>query len=96
MHQAQQRANVHPGAAIERYALFTAFRELFAGSPPRLCLVDDVHLADAGSLQLLEYLVRNTIALGSEPILWVFLRSPPVEGAEADPLTAGPTSAWWG
>jgi hypothetical protein len=75
---------------VERYALLTAFREMVAGSPPRLFVVDDLHLADAGSLELLEYLVRNTLALGTEPILWLFTRTPgEAGGAATDALARG-------
>ncbi len=78
-----------PGVPIERFALFTAFRELFVGTPPRLCLVDDLHFADDGSLQLLEYLVRNTRALRDEPILWVFTRTPGVRDEAMDGVVSG-------
>ncbi len=77
------------GGQLERYAMFTAFRDMVAGTPPRLFVVDDLHFADAGSVELLEYLVRNTLALGKEPILWLLTRTPGVADAAIDGLALG-------
>jgi tetratricopeptide (TPR) repeat protein len=74
---------------VERYALFAAFREMVAGTRPRLFCVDDLHFADAGSIELLEYLVRNTLNLGKEPILWLLTRTPGVADAAIDGLALG-------
>lgn len=73
----------------ERYALFAAFREMVAGTQPRLFAVDDLQYADAGSIELLEYLVRNTLALGKEPILWLLTRTQGVADAAIDGLALG-------
>lgn len=73
---------------VERFAAFSAIRSLLAGTPPRLVAVDNAHLADATSLELLEYLVRNTRALGAEPVLWVVTRTPG-EGADLAALAQG-------
>ncbi|MFN7143987.1 MAG: protein kinase domain-containing protein, partial [Myxococcota bacterium] len=74
---------------VERYALFAAFREMVAGTRPRLFVVDDLQFADAGSVDLLEYLVRNTLSLGHEPILWLLARAPGVADAAIDGLALG-------
>lgn len=78
------RAFGEGGRGVERYALFAAFREMVAGTRPRLFVVDDLHFADAGSVELLEYLVRNTLSLAREPILWLLTRTP-----GGDPATDG-------
>jgi tetratricopeptide (TPR) repeat protein len=75
--------------SIERYAMFTAFREMVTGTRPRLFVVDDLHFADAGSVELLEYLVRNTLSLGKEPILWLLTRTPGLNGPATDGLATG-------
>lgn len=82
-------ASAEGAVQVERYAMFTAFREMVAGTRPRLFCVDDLHHADAGSVELLEYLVRNTLALGSEPILWLLTRTPGVADAAIDGLAVG-------
>lgn len=70
---------------VERYTLFSAFREMIAGTRPRLFVVDDLHYADAGSIELLEYLIRNSLATAAEPILWLLARTPGI----ADPVVDG-------
>ncbi len=73
---------------VERYAMFAAFRDMVTGTRPRLIVVDDLHFADSGSIELLEYLIRNTLAIAHEPILWLLTCTPAGrEGAEG--LTTG-------
>jgi len=84
-----ERAFGEGGRGVERYALFAAFREMVAGTRPRLFVVDDLHFADAGSVELLEYLVRNTLSLAKEPILWLLTRAPGVADAAIDGLALG-------
>ncbi len=78
---------------IERFAAFAAVRSLLVDTPPRLVMVDNVHLADAASLELLEYLLRNTRALGADPLLWVLARTPGEGASLAHILEGGATGA---
>jgi len=55
----------------ERYPVLSAFRPLLADAAPAVLILDDLHLADGASLDLLEYLVRNTLSLAHEPVLFV-------------------------
>ncbi|MFZ5475250.1 MAG: protein kinase domain-containing protein [Myxococcota bacterium] len=75
--------------AAERYALFTAFREMVANTRPRVIAVDDLQFADPGSIELVEYLIRNTLALSKEPILWVLTRSPGVQDVALEGIASG-------
>ena len=59
---------------LERYAVFGALRALLLDSPARVVVLGDVHLLDDTSLELAEYLVRNTRSLADERILWVITR----------------------
>jgi tetratricopeptide (TPR) repeat protein len=77
---------------IERYAVFSAFREMVRNSRPRVVAVDDLQWADAGSIELLEYLVRNTLGLAHEPILWILARTPGIQEAPLVGLTTGSSS----
>lgn len=61
----------HDGATFERYAVFAAFREVLATSTRRVVVVDDLHDADPVTVELVEYLVRNTRSLVDAPVLWV-------------------------
>jgi tetratricopeptide (TPR) repeat protein len=72
---------------LERFAVFAALRGLLHGTPPRVIVVSDVHLLDDTSLELLEYLVRNTRSLANERILWVLTRTP--ESSRAGALVSG-------
>lgn len=61
-------------AIIERFAAFSAVRTLLAGTGPRVIALDDVHLADDASIELLEYLIRTTRSVNDEPVLWLVTR----------------------
>ena len=63
------------------YAVCTAFRDLLAGAAPLQLCVEDIDRADRGTLEVIEYLVRN---LAEHPVLFVFSRRPP---ADPDPLS---------
>jgi eukaryotic-like serine/threonine-protein kinase len=56
---------------IERYRVLTAFKELVVDRAPVVLLVDDVDSADPATVELLVYLIRNTIELSDEPVLFV-------------------------
>lgn len=76
-------------AVIERYTVFAAFRDILLGTPPRVIAVDDLQWADPGSLDLLEYLIRNTRSLASEKILWILARTDGVQDGRLDGLIDG-------
>ena len=67
---------------VDLYAICAAFRELIAQGGPRLICVEDIDRADRGTLEVVEYLVRN---LAEQPVLFVLTRRPPAD-AGADPL----------
>lgn len=50
-----------PGSGAERFRIYAAVRDLLAGWAQRglLVLLDDVHWADPGGIELAEYLVRH-------------------------------------
>ena len=77
------------GAVMERYTVFAAFRDILLGTAPRVIAIDDLQWADPGSLDLLEYLIRNTRTLGDEKILWVLARTTGVQDARLDGLVDG-------
>lgn len=60
----------------ERYPVLSAFRQLFVRDAPLLLLLDDLQHADRASLDLLEYLVRNTLELERLPFLYVLSEEP--------------------
>ncbi|MFT4978433.1 MAG: hypothetical protein ACI8S6_004343, partial [Myxococcota bacterium] len=64
------------------YAVCAGFRELLAGAAPLMLCIEDIDRADRGTLEVVEYLVRN---LSKSPVLFVFTRRPPEPGA-GEPL----------
>lgn len=68
----------------ERYPVLAAFKPLLSSRAPLVVIVDDLHDADGASLDLLEYLVRNTLELASEPVL--FIVSEELHGADRTPI----------
>lgn len=59
------------GVVRERYPVIAAFRELVVGRSPVLVILDDLERADPATLETLEYLVRNTLGLASEPVVYL-------------------------
>jgi len=64
----------------ERYQVISAFRELVVGRGPCVILVDDLERAEPATLELLLYLIRNTLELAAEPVLFLMGHEAP-EGA---------------
>ncbi|MCA9492602.1 MAG: AAA family ATPase, partial [Myxococcales bacterium] len=58
-------------ASGERYPVLAAFRDLLVERAPLVLIVDDTDRADPATVELLTYLVRNTLELASEPILFL-------------------------
>ncbi len=71
----------------ERYPVIAAFRDLVARRAPCVLLLDNMHEADGGSRDLVEFLVRNAVVLAELPIVvivaWETLRE------ERGPLLVG-------
>lgn len=55
----------------ERYPVFAAFRDLIVARAPIVLVIDDLEDADPATVDLLVYLVRNTLELASEPVLFL-------------------------
>lgn len=56
---------------LERFPVIAAFRDLVARRAPVVLLIDDLHLADGGTRDLVDFLVRNAIDLGDLPVVVV-------------------------
>ncbi|TNE86982.1 MAG: hypothetical protein EP330_20450 [Deltaproteobacteria bacterium] len=88
------------GVIRERYPVISAFKELVVERAPVVVLLDDLHRADPATRELLEYLLRNTVGLSDEPVLYVLSveqesgagviealkRAGPIERMELEPL----------
>jgi tetratricopeptide (TPR) repeat protein len=86
----------------ERYPVMAAFRDLIVSRAPCVVLVDDLEKADPATVELVSYLVRNTLELANEPVDFLLthehkegveslaerqlLESPPVERLVLGPL----------
>ncbi len=57
-------------ARVERYSILTAFKDLVVARAPIMLVLDDVDRADPASVELLLYLVRNTLELATDPVLF--------------------------
>lgn len=88
-HPLLERLLVAGEGTTERYALFAAFRDMVANTRPRILAIDNLQWADPGSIELVEYLIRNTLALGKEPILFVLTRTPGVQDAALEGIATG-------
>ncbi|MEQ1503616.1 MAG: protein kinase, partial [Myxococcota bacterium] len=66
------------GRPIERYPILAAFRELLVDRAPIVVIVDDVDRADPATVELLVYLIRNTLELADEPVLFLLAHETPV------------------
>ncbi len=85
----------------ERYPILSAFRDFIVERAPIALLIDDIDRADPATVELLCYLVRNTLDLADEPVMFVVAQDtanphiraqleslPPVETFELQPLDA--------
>ncbi|TVQ91409.1 MAG: hypothetical protein EA397_10170 [Deltaproteobacteria bacterium] len=59
------------GASRERYPVLAAFKPLLTARAPLVVILDDLHELDGASLDMLEYLVRNTVELSEESIAFI-------------------------
>ncbi|MEZ4316867.1 MAG: protein kinase [Myxococcota bacterium] len=66
--------NVFKGEAtvLERYPVIAAFKDLVLANAPCVLAIDDLENADAATLEMVLYLVRNTLELSSEGVVFVF------------------------
>ncbi|MSP56041.1 MAG: tetratricopeptide repeat protein [Myxococcales bacterium] len=85
----QQLYGLEGDDKLERYGVYAAFREMLTNSPPRLILIEDAHEADDVGVELIEYLVRNTLALANEPLIWLLTRTPGTSDARFEALLSG-------
>lgn len=88
----QQLYGLEAEDKIERYGVYAAFREMLSGSPPRLIVIEDAHEADDVGVELIEYLVRNTLSLASEPLVWLITRAPGASDDRFEGLRSGATT----
>ena len=63
--------------AAEHYKVHTAVRDLLRQKAPVVVLVDSLHNADRGTLELFAFLVRNHLELADDPVLLVGTRRRP-------------------
>lgn len=59
------------GVRREKYPVIAAFREMVSANAPCVLIFDDVHHANATTLELLDYLIRNTLEIGEESVVFV-------------------------
>ena len=55
----------------ERYAVISAFKDLVVDRAPCVILIDDLERADPATVELLVYLMRNTLELAEEPVVFL-------------------------
>lgn len=83
-------------AAAGRYPVLSAFRDLVVARAPCVLLIDHVERAEPATLQLLDYLVRNTRELAQEAVLLVLAADPgptePAFGPAMERHALGPLS----
>jgi tetratricopeptide (TPR) repeat protein len=82
---------------FERYPVLAAFRELVVQRAPCAILLDDVDRADAATADMIEYLIRNTLELANEPVVFVVGTGPAPSNLQdidlVTELTLGPLQA---
>lgn len=70
----------------ERYPVLAAFKSLLVANAPMVLVLDDLQDADGASVDLLSYLVRNTLDLDQQPIGFVLAED--ADGPEETALQA--------
>jgi serine/threonine protein kinase len=65
------------GTVVERYPVIAAFKDLVLAHAPCILAIDDLEHADAASVELLQYLVRNTLELNRDRVVYLFAHEAP-------------------
>lgn len=65
------------GVVRERYPVIAAVRDLLVGRAPLVVLIDDLDRADPATIEVIEYLVRNTVGLARERVVYVLSEEAP-------------------
>jgi eukaryotic-like serine/threonine-protein kinase len=55
----------------ERYAVISAFKDLVVEAAPCVIVIDDLERADPATVELLIYLIRNTLELANDPVVYL-------------------------
>ena len=81
----------------ERYPVISAFKELIVQNTPCVILIDDLEHADKATLELLEYLIRNTLELADQPVTFIIAEetNSPVETPIARRLIQSGPVEWF-
>jgi serine/threonine protein kinase/tetratricopeptide (TPR) repeat protein len=74
-------------APLERYPVLAAFKDLLLQNAPVVVVLDDLENADAATLELLTYLIRNTLQLAAEGVVFLMGHEAP-ETAVLDEIRA--------
>lgn len=74
---------------VDRLGAYSALRDCLPALCPLVVVVDDMHLADPHTVELAEYLVRNTVGLVQERILWAFASTPGVQDGLLEGISRG-------
>ena len=79
----------------ERWSMLAAFRDLLLQGRPRVVLVEEMHRADRGTIEMAEFLVRNLLQVQPIPVLFAFTRTTPgpADGALEGLVTGQTTGA---
>ncbi|MBX2797163.1 MAG: protein kinase [Myxococcales bacterium] len=65
------RGDDNEGKVWERYPILSAFRDVVVANAPIVLIIDDLDRADPATVELLSYLIRNTLSLSEEPVLFL-------------------------
>lgn len=78
----------------ERYQVVSAFRELVVQRAPCVIVLDDLERADPATIELLQYLVRNTLELTREPVLFLLGHESPEASVRRQLEAASGVESW--
>lgn len=77
------------GTYVDRLGAYAAFRDMLRPLAPIVIGLDDMHLADARSIEFAEYLVRNTVGLHGDRVLWVIAITSGVQDGALEGVSTG-------
>jgi len=83
------------GQIRERYPVIAAFRDVITQNSPCILIIDDIQHADSPTLELLEYLIRNTLQLANEQVVFILAEESALGGKSSSArrlCNAGPVT----
>ena len=78
------QAQIYAPDPLSKWMLFAKIRDELVARGPSVIILDNIHLSDSGTIELMSYLIRNTLSERHAPILFLIGTHTDVDTTEID------------